>query len=125
MRKLGRRVREEEEDTGRPVFFRQAPVTGHFSYFRPTNFPFYDKLMNRDKRNGKEFEYLNASRTWLQLADAILSLLASNDAPRSHEDYSKILYAIRKSVIGALEVQGHGTSTSLTALSTALPKRSS
>jgi len=105
MRRLGQAVRDSALDDGRPVFYRQAPLVGHFSYFQPTESTFYDKLLDKDKRGAKEFEYLNAAGVWAQLADVGLSRLVSDDAPEDPEQYAKLLYAVRKCVSGAVEVQ--------------------
>ena len=106
MRKLSQAVRDVALDEGRPVFHRQAPLVGHFSYFQPTESTYYDKLLDKDKRGAKEFEYLNAAGVWAQLADVGLSELLSDDSPKSPEEYGKLLYAVKKCVDGVVEIQG-------------------
>ena len=44
MRTFRRLLREDEIDNRSPVFHRQAPVLGHFGYFRPKEFVLYEKL---------------------------------------------------------------------------------
>jgi hypothetical protein len=65
----------------------------------------YDKLLAKDKRTAKEFEYLNAAGAWGQLALAGLEEICDQDfEPTTVEQYAKQLLAIKNWVIGSMEV---------------------
>jgi hypothetical protein len=105
MRGFDAEVREAELETGGAAFHRKAPLVEHFGYFKPMHVSLYDQLSAKDRRSGKEFEYLNAAGTWCQLAHAgLLRLKDEGTAPKTPADYAKHLYAITACVEGTIEV---------------------
>lgn len=78
----------------------------HQSYFKPdTNL--YRDTLKKDRRNGKELEYIHSTGTWIEQGLCALELFEKSD---NTEEQGRLLFLLRESLLAGKEILAMRTS---------------